>query len=273
MRIKSLLFLGGLAGVLACSVGPEGPQGDEGFNSLVRTSVEPSGTNCATGGIRIDSGLDSDANGTLDEGEVSDTQYLCSVSAINSLVNVASLDAGSECTNGGIQVDSGLDSNGDGVLDESEIQVTRFVCNGTNGNGSGGGFYDELIRLSFGVTDYASSGITYSGIFGEPERLLAFNKNHYIGADSIVFAVNLRSSVGAVTSYAELYNVTNGLSIAGSEVQTNYVGEQPDYIFSGNIYNQLPDDNVDLAFRLRSENFGQTSVDVPAYLFIFRRNI
>lgn len=48
---------------------------------------------------------------------------------INSLVAQTQLPAGhQQCFNGGIQIDSGLDSDNSGVLDAAEITATEFVC-------------------------------------------------------------------------------------------------------------------------------------------------
>ena len=40
----------------------------------------------------------------------------------------------SNCSNGGATIDMGFDTNGNGVLDPSEITSTKVVCNGLNGN-------------------------------------------------------------------------------------------------------------------------------------------
>jgi hypothetical protein len=45
--------------------------------SLVAMVDEPAGSNCAHGGERIDSGADTDRDGTLDASEVSSSSYLC----------------------------------------------------------------------------------------------------------------------------------------------------------------------------------------------------
>jgi hypothetical protein len=43
------------------------------------------------------------------------------------------------CANGGITVQSGIDTNGNGVLDPSEVTSTQYVCNGAAGtNGTNG---------------------------------------------------------------------------------------------------------------------------------------
>jgi len=59
-------------------VGPQGETG-EGLNSLIKTSDEEAGDNCENGGIKIETGLDTNDNGELDEDEVDDslTKYLC----------------------------------------------------------------------------------------------------------------------------------------------------------------------------------------------------
>src|SRR5262245_15181728 len=58
--------------------GMNGSNGTNGFNSLINTSVEPAGVNCATGGLRVDVGLDSNRNGFLDSLEINNTSYICS---------------------------------------------------------------------------------------------------------------------------------------------------------------------------------------------------
>ena len=59
-------------------VGEQGETG-EGLNSLIKTSDEEAGDNCENGGIKIETGLDTNDNGELDEDEVDDslTKYLC----------------------------------------------------------------------------------------------------------------------------------------------------------------------------------------------------
>lgn len=44
---------------------------------LVNVVDEPAGANCEFGGLKVESGTDADGSGTLDAGEVSETQYVC----------------------------------------------------------------------------------------------------------------------------------------------------------------------------------------------------
>lgn len=84
-----LIYLFLLAAAFACE-GPEGPagpagtngtngtNGNNGHNSLVTlTDVEAGDENCAAGGVKIDTGIDANDNGTLDAGEIQVTQHVC----------------------------------------------------------------------------------------------------------------------------------------------------------------------------------------------------
>jgi hypothetical protein len=55
-----------------------------------------------------------------------------------SLVTTEAEPPGVNCSAGGTRVDVGLDANGDGILEASEIQHTTYVCNGTSATPDGG---------------------------------------------------------------------------------------------------------------------------------------
>jgi hypothetical protein len=59
----------GPAGV-AGSQGPAGTNGTNGQNSLVKTTIEPAANNCLNGGVKLEYGLDTNGNGSLDAGEI-----------------------------------------------------------------------------------------------------------------------------------------------------------------------------------------------------------
>jgi hypothetical protein len=65
---------------LGCS-GDDGSNGANGISTLSKVSSEPAGTNCANGGQKIEIGPDTNANGSLDAGEVTDTSYVCNGTA------------------------------------------------------------------------------------------------------------------------------------------------------------------------------------------------
>ena len=69
---------------LASLKGQDGVGGADSINTLVKTSLEAAGTNCITGGVKIEYGLDSNSDGTLSDDEIDATltKYVC-----NGLVN------------------------------------------------------------------------------------------------------------------------------------------------------------------------------------------
>ena len=60
------------------TTGATGASGLNGISSLVAIVPEIPGTNCANGGSKVTGGQDTNANLTLDAGEVTSTTYLCS---------------------------------------------------------------------------------------------------------------------------------------------------------------------------------------------------
>ncbi len=111
--------------------------GDNGLASLVSSQSETAGVHCSSGGIRIDSGLDTDADNILDATEVLTTNYVCHGSdgedGLTSLSVTTVEAAGSNCDNGGFRIDSGLDTSRNGVLESGEVLATHYVCHGNDG--------------------------------------------------------------------------------------------------------------------------------------------
>jgi hypothetical protein len=155
--------------------GEDGASGTDGKNSLVKTSSE---TSCENGGIKIETGLDLNSDGVLQNSEVTGSSEICNgtdgsdgqdgnsgntgssgndgedgasgTDGKNSLVKTSSETS---CENGGIKIETGLDLNSDGVLQNSEVTGSSEICNGTDGSdgqdgnsgntGSSGNIVDE----------------------------------------------------------------------------------------------------------------------------------
>ncbi|MBS2021347.1 MAG: hypothetical protein JST92_02985, partial [Deltaproteobacteria bacterium] len=130
-RLASVLLL---LSVAAC--------GGQSYNLLAFTP-EPAGANCPDGGLAILSGVDTNADGTLQTSEVnaSATRYLCNGASGTigtsgdagpngglTLVRVSTELPGLHCPFGGEKVDLGVDTNGDGVLQTSEVTQTLYSC-------------------------------------------------------------------------------------------------------------------------------------------------
>lgn len=96
---------------------------------LVRVVAEPPGANCAYGGDAIETGTDANGNGVLDDSEVASTTYECTAApAPQTLIALAAEPPGANCAHGGTAVHAGVDVDGDGVLEASEVTSTSFVC-------------------------------------------------------------------------------------------------------------------------------------------------
>jgi hypothetical protein len=163
MAFSSLRWMFGLLLVLslaACggSDGKDGVRGSNGQDAkpvLVKTTQEPAGLNCPSGGSRIDSGIDANLNGVLDPAEFQTVSYVCNgedgadgqdgangqdgadgqdgSDGLLALVQTTAISSGAECPSGGVRIDAGIDINESGSLDAAEIQQTSFVCNGSDG--------------------------------------------------------------------------------------------------------------------------------------------
>ena len=250
--------------LLACK-GEDGAVGPSGLNSLIQTSTESAGSNCEFGGLKVDSGIDNNSNGILDSDEILKTDYVCSVAGDNSLVNIEDEDAGSNCTNGGIKIESGIDKDGNGTLDDSEVQITRFICNGIDGG------FDEQIRLTIysrNSGEFGNLGSTTGYIVGE---LINFDKRNWVGVDSIVFVPKFRTGNATYTAFTDLYDETNDVVINNSTVSTNSTSAT--HVISTNIFDDLPEQAIDLSIQLRIENSATTNwISGTSYIMLYRNN-
>jgi OmcA/MtrC family decaheme c-type cytochrome len=152
MLVRRIVLFAFASSALVACTGPEGPQGppggsggtgsngQNGQNALTRTTPEPPGANCPDGGTKIEVGLDANGNGVLDDSEVvaASTTYVCNGTGTNSLVRTSAEPNGANCPYGGVKIETGLDANNNGVLDDSEVNAaeTSYVCNLSPGGSS-----------------------------------------------------------------------------------------------------------------------------------------
>ena len=132
--------LGGMNG----TDGADGTNGTSGPSALAVTSTEPSGTNCADGGIKIEVGVDDNDDGSLQASEIDQNTYVCdggngadgtngsaSDSTMLTSISTPTLTA---CDAGGRIMMQGLDNgNGggnaqNGILETGEVDYTTTYC-------------------------------------------------------------------------------------------------------------------------------------------------
>ncbi len=146
--------------------GQDGTNG--GIDGLTSLIVATPSTTCENEGATIQIGLDENGNGVLDTEEIQSTYNVCNGSdgndGVNSLIECTIEPEGDNCPNGGIIIEIGLDSNGDGTLDlEEKIGEPKYICNGIDGedgrspivniNTRTSGCANGGVELTFGYDD------------------------------------------------------------------------------------------------------------------------
>lgn len=250
-------------------------EGPEGKGSLLETHDEPAGQNCNSGGIKITAGIDSNGNGLLEASEITSTKYICNglngsngtngSNGLNSLITTKEIAAGSTCPSGGLQIDSGQDTNNNGVLDNSEVQSSKYVCNGQNG------LYDKMTQ--FKLRDNINNETNPMTLVA---NLVQFDVSNY-PADSIVFiAYDIQTKIGccpgsdvAANCPVELLDRSDDSPVPNSQIVSDNI---PDGTFkqSANLKNSFPNRSIDLAVRISGEA-GVFNVTGGLYLLIIKK--
>ncbi|WP_334020387.1 alkaline phosphatase [Alteromonas sp. S015] len=204
-----------VAGLSACSLegddgndGADGADGQNGLTSLtVQTELAVGDANCPNSGVRIDSGLDADADGTLGDSEITSTSYVCvpGVNSVSSSELITSLN------------------NEWFVAAQSEVENNKAVwMNATSGESA------------------SSSNATFTATVNSQEELKAMVANLRGKAKNVILFVGDGMGVSTVTAARILDGQMNGL--AGEENQLSF----DKFPFSGlsktyNVDAQTPD--------------------------------
>jgi alkaline phosphatase len=207
-----------VAGLSACSLegddgndgapGVDGTDGQNGLTSLtVQTELAVGDVNCPNSGVRIDSGLDADADGTLGDSEITSTSYVCAPGAdsVSSSELLTSLN------------------NEWFVAAQNEVENNKTVwMNATSGESS------------------ASSNAAFTATVNSQEELNAMVANLRGKAKNVILFVGEGMGVSTVTAARILDGQMNGL--AGEENQLSF----DKFPFSGlsktyNVDAQTPD--------------------------------
>ncbi|MDH3637793.1 MAG: cadherin-like beta sandwich domain-containing protein [Gammaproteobacteria bacterium] len=176
----------------ACSGGSKNETTGDLFASAARTtSLSAGDTDCPGGGILVETGIDENGNGLLEDIEVDSAEKVCNGNdGRNALVNQSVEAAGANCAFGGVRFDVGVDNNANGLLDRGEVTTTEFICETQNP-------LSDNARLD---------GITLS--FGQLDQLFQSSQLDYTAS------VNYLVSSLQITAFSEDENAS--LTIAGS---------------------------------------------------------
>jgi hypothetical protein len=122
--------------------GPTGANGTNGQNALVKTTSETVGANCATGGVKVEYGLDANGNGTLDASEINPslTKYVCNGS-VGATGATGPQGPGGATGATGPQGPAGIFTNGSAAGNTPYWNGSAWVINNSNiyNNGTGVG--------------------------------------------------------------------------------------------------------------------------------------
>ena len=190
------------------------------------------------------------------------------IAGFNSLVQIDSIKAGIKCTNGGLSIKTGVDKNANNALDINEVTAEHYVCNGSKGNDGINGSLDNQIFIR------ASNGVFFK-MTTQPEVIYAgipeFNISNYPGVDSVVLLANPYATTSGGQARLELYNMTDNVAIANSEI-TATEGDYYNYFHaSTNIFSSLPKKKVTLGLRLTTSNPAHQAASGNAMLLLYRK--
>lgn len=182
------------------------------------------------------------------------------VDGLSSLIDISQTTSGTDCPNGGVRIDVGIDTNDNGFLEPSEVQETEFVCNGSPR-------LDEQIRfrMSYGGNTRSTTPVTGGS-------LINFRKDAFAEIDSIVFTSDPYVASSVNTSFVELYDLTNDMPIANSLLSTNKTFVNREFLYSANLFDVIPDEEITLGVRFWSGTEGEfaASRGSDTYLLLYR---
>jgi hypothetical protein len=143
----------------AGAMGPQGWQGPQGVSGEAgATGAEgPQGTTGATGA--------TGPQGPAGPQGAQGTPGADGGNGLNSLIAVTPIPQGSaQCPAGGEEIQVGVDTNGDGVLEPSEVEQTAYVCNGTSAGGDASANGVDAMNEDDATPDSGEAGDeTYGG--------------------------------------------------------------------------------------------------------------
>ncbi|MFB6341928.1 hypothetical protein ACE1ET_09400 [Saccharicrinis sp. FJH62] len=76
----------------------------------------------------------------------------------NSLIDFKREPIGENCSSGGYKVSSGIDLNGNNILDDDEILTVEYICNGDDGTNGTNGYNSLLNIIQEPIGDFCSAG-------------------------------------------------------------------------------------------------------------------
>jgi len=141
--------------------GPAGPPGADGADGAqgpagADGSDGADGTN-GTNGTQGDPGV-TGADGDQGPPGVEGADGMDGMNGMSALAVTSTEPPGTNCADGGLKIEVGLDGNGNGALDSNEVSYTEYVCNGADGANGSASPNTMLTSISTPTLQACSSG-------------------------------------------------------------------------------------------------------------------
>jgi len=188
--------------------GTNGSDGVNGLNSLITQTVIAAGnTECFDGGLRVDSGIDDNADGALAESEIDDSSYVCNAPSVNDELNFNRVASFAVCT----QLDANCDTDTETASEIVAVSSDYMTL-----------IYSDSPQEAIGFVDITN-----------PEAPVADGTLDLSGEPTSVAVKGDYALVGVNTS-ADFVNVSGHLEVVNIETQTSVrmidLGGQPDSV-------------------------------------------
>jgi hypothetical protein len=147
---------------------------------------------------------------------------------------------------------------------------------GQQGSTGNDGTSDKQIRIEF--ESFSNSTTDTAWVFTHPLTFITnFDKDYYVGVDSLIFNVNIGSTNLNTNCIVELFNLTDNQPISNSLLFTNDTTKFP-YSFLGgkwcksaNLLNSFPNKEITVAVRFKSDRYG-TLVNINKGMLLLYRD-
>ena len=237
--------------------GETGVDGETGLSVLVETAEEPPGENCENGGVAVHFGIDSNADGVLDEDEITEMEYICNgvdetADPANMLVTESEYigEGNAECPGGYILIEFGYDLDMSDSLEGAEVETSFLNCNPVpelevdNLTFIDDCGVDSIIPVTLsdvnGTVDAVSVSISVSGSSFVPTIDLSGNLTIPSGAhqSGAILSITATDNFGAESTK----DITIGFIGTGCLATDTFHGVQADTCESIDVNNMAGDD-------------------------------
>ena len=128
---------------------------------------------------------------------------------------------------------------------------------------------DKEVKIDFPVWIWSTTSSTFETL-PSYSFLIDFDKRDYTSVDSIVLIAGLRTDNPPNTDDVRLFNITDNIEIANSNLTTTTSGPYA-VLQSRNIFSSLPSKKITLGLQIKSSNGSSYVYVIEPYLKL-RRN-